>query len=77
MRVVRASELGEYLYCRRAWWLHQVRGYASSEGQRLAEGTAAHGGHGRRVTLAWGLRVLSILLFIAALVVILGPLLWR
>jgi hypothetical protein len=77
MRVIRASEVSEYLYCRRAWWLHQVRGYTSSQGQRLAEGTSAHSGHGRRVGLVWWLRILSIVLFIAALVVLLRPLLWR
>lgn len=73
LRVVRASELGEYLYCRRAWWLHQVRGYASSKGQRLAEGTAAHAGHGRQVGLAAALRVLAVLLFIVAVWLLVAP----
>ena len=77
MRVIRASELGEYLYCRRAWWLHQVCGYASSQGQRLAEGTAAHSGHGRQVGLAAALRLLAVLLFIVAVALLLAPVVWR
>lgn len=77
MRVIRASELGEYLYCRRAWWLHQVRGYASSQGQRLAEGTAVHSRHGRQVGLAAALRLLAVLLFLAAVLLLLAPALWH
>ncbi len=53
-RTIRASELGEYSYCSRAWWYRHVikiapPDHASSE--RLARGVQAHKQHGRQV--AW------------------------
>ena len=70
MHTVRASEIGEYLYCHRAWWLHHVQGYSSTNVQVMAEGTETHAGHGRRVGLAAGLRALALLLFILAIVTV-------
>ncbi len=71
MRVIRASEIGEYVFCHRAWWLHQVQGLASANAPEMAAGTASHARHGRRVSLAAGLRALAVLLLLAALVVFL------
>ncbi len=68
MRVIRASEVGEYVFCRRAWWLHHSQGLASANVRELAEGTATHAGHGRQVALAGALRGLAALLVVAALV---------
>lgn len=59
MRVVRASEIGEYLYCRRAWWLGRVQGVASANVRELAAGTSAHRRHGRAVLAAGCLQLLA------------------
>ena len=67
MRVIRASEIGEYVFCHRAWWLHQVQGEASANTRELAAGTARHAQHGRQVSLAAALRLLAVLLLLAAL----------
>jgi hypothetical protein len=67
MRVIRASEVGEYVFCHRAWWLRHTRGLESANVRALAEGTAAHAGHGRRVALSAALRGLAVLVFVAAL----------
>jgi len=67
MRVIRASEIGEYVFCHRAWWLHQVQGQASANVRELAEGTARHARHGRQVIAADALRLLALLLVLAAL----------
>ena len=48
-QVIRASELGQYTYCARAWWLGRVLGYRSSNLERLAAGEAAHIRHGQKV----------------------------
>jgi CRISPR/Cas system-associated exonuclease Cas4 (RecB family) len=32
--MVSASELGEYVYCRRAWWLRRVMGIVPSDAAR-------------------------------------------
>lgn len=69
MRIIRASEIGEYVFCHRAWWLRHVQGYESANVRELAEGTAAHATHGRLVSTASGLRALALLLFIIALII--------
>jgi hypothetical protein len=67
MRAIRASEIGEYVFCHRAWWLHQVQGHASANVRELAEGTLRHARHGQRVIAAQALRLLAVLLLLAAL----------
>ncbi len=47
--IVRASELGEYEYCARSWWLHHVAGWETAYPERLERGTQAHAAHGRTV----------------------------
>ncbi len=77
MRVIRASEIGEYLYCHRAWWLHHIQGFASANTQALAGGTEAHAGHGRLVGAASALRALAVLLLLAAILVFVASVAWR
>jgi len=51
-RPVRASELGEHAFCRRAWWLRHERGVAPQSAARWAAGRAAHARHGHAVARA-------------------------
>ena len=53
---VRASEIGQYTYCARAWWLTQRQGVQSHQQEALAAGTHLHQRHGRRLRLAGMLR---------------------
>lgn len=69
MRVIRASEVGEYVYCARAWWLRRVAGLQPAGRKRRAAGTVLHARHGRRV------RASSLLLGMALLLLALGVLL--
>jgi len=48
-RLIRASEIGEYVYCRRAWWFHRVRGIDPQNVEELSRGMAVHRAHGRAV----------------------------
>jgi hypothetical protein len=73
-RIVRASELGEYEFCHRAWWLHYVQGQDSANLAQLAAGTARHARHGRRVGLALALRGLALLLALAGALALLAGL---
>jgi CRISPR/Cas system-associated exonuclease Cas4 (RecB family) len=70
VRVLRASELGEYSYCSRAWWYRHVLKIAppgrESEG-RLEAGTRAHNRHGRAVALSSTLRAIGIALALLGL----------
>jgi len=68
MRVIRASEIGAYLYCHRAWWYH-LQGIASENQQELSAGSGFHRSHGRRVLTATLLRAAGWILLLAALVV--------
>ena len=47
--IVRASEIGSYAYCARAWWLRRVKGYQPANLQDIERGNAVHLTHGRSV----------------------------
>ena len=64
--VLRASEIGTYLYCRRAWW-YRKEGVESENRAEMTTGTELHRRHGRKVLAAGLLRTLSLLLFLVAL----------
>ena len=69
MRTVRASEIGVYLYCRRAWW-YQRQGIENINQSELAAGKTLHERHGQRVIAAGCLRVLAWLLLLTGLAII-------
>ena len=69
-RVIRASEVGQYLYCARAWWLGSIQGAPSVNTRELAEGEAAHRRHGRTVWASRALIVLALALLLLALAII-------
>lgn len=48
-QTIRASEIGEYVYCHRAWWLKRFGGYRSSYVRELAAGRQYHEAHGALV----------------------------
>lgn len=63
---IRASEIGEYVYCRRAWWLRRVRGAASANIAQMQAGVRHHERHGRLVRHSiWAQRVAYVALFLA------------
>lgn len=64
--VIRASELGSYLYCRRAWW-YRKQGVESENQAELAGGTALHVQHGRKVIAAGLLQMAGFVLLLAAI----------
>ena len=71
-RIIRASEIGEYVFCHRAWWLHRVQGLESASRQQMELGVTRHQAHGRAVhravsfqRAAVALSALAVLLAIA------------
>lgn len=70
-RLLRASEVGEYVYCHRAWWLRAVEGLDPTNAAVLQAGTARHQRHARRVATSRALLIagmLALVLGLAALV---------
>jgi hypothetical protein len=60
--VIRASEIGQYVFCHRAWWLGSVQGYQPVDDRLLAAGTQTHLQHGRVVARALRWRQVGYLL---------------
>jgi len=65
-----ASELAEYLYCRRAWWYKNVRGLDSANIRRLQTGSRFHRQHGKRLRWLPWLRTLAYLLIFSAVAIV-------
>jgi hypothetical protein len=65
--LIRASEIGEYVFCRRAWWLHRVQGLESAHRAQMDTGIAQHREHGRAVQRADTLTRAAILLAVLAI----------
>jgi len=62
-RSISASEIGQFTFCRRAWWLARRQGSLPTNLDALARGEAQHRQHGRGVRFAWlGQAVARILL---------------
>lgn len=75
--VIRASELSQYAFCARAWWLGRVKGLRSANAAAMQGGTEQHRTHGRRVASAQRLRTLAVaLLVLAALILAAAVLTW-
>ncbi len=66
MRAIRASEIGAYLFCKRAWW-YQQQGIQSENEAELSGGSGFHRAHGRRVLAARLARVAGWIILLAAL----------
>jgi len=67
-QIIRASEVGQYAFCARAWWLGAVEGRTSANQPEMAAGEAAHRRHGQRVRSAVLLARLAYLLLALAVV---------
>jgi CRISPR/Cas system-associated exonuclease Cas4 (RecB family) len=69
--IIRASELSQYAFCARAWWLGRVKGYRSSNLAAMQQGEAQHRAHGRSVERYQRLRRLAaVLLLLAGLLIV-------
>ena len=66
MKTIRASEVGSYLFCARAWWYRQ-QGIEATNQAELTAGTELHRQHGRTVIASGLTRTLALILLLVAL----------
>ncbi len=69
MSVSRSSDIGSYLYCRRAWW-YRKQGIESENRAELAAGTELHQKHGRQVLASSLTRTVGFILLMIAIVLL-------
>ena len=69
MRPIRSSDIGSYLYCRRAWW-YRKQGVLSENQAELIAGTELHERHGRQVLASGLTRTLGMILLLIAVILL-------
>ena len=69
MKAIRSSEIGSYLFCKRAWW-YARQGEESTNKAEMKAGTHLHERHGRQVIAVSLTRVLAIIVMLVALVLL-------
>ena len=68
--IIRASEIGTYMFCNRAWWLKRQEGRASTNLIEMSRGTRRHAQHARTVQGASALQRVSYTLIALSLIFI-------
>ena len=62
--IIRASEIAQYAFCHRAWWLGTVQGYRPVTEAALISGTQAHARHGETVAASQHWRRIGVALLV-------------
>ena len=70
--LVRASDIGSWTFCNRAWWLSRVKDVPHRNPTLLQRGDDVHQAHGRQVARAYqlnrlGMTLIAISLLLAGL----------
>jgi len=69
MKTIRASEVGSYLYCARAWWYGR-KGIESTNQAEMTAGSDLHRLHGRQVIASALTRLLALIMLLVALILL-------
>jgi hypothetical protein len=76
-RIIRASEIGQYDFCAKAWWLGSIEGVQPSNVHELQAGTSAHEAHGRQVQRASQMQIAAFALVALGVVILILALFGR
>lgn len=76
MKTIRASEIGTYLYCQRAWW-YQSQGYQPENQAELVSGQSMHERHAGLVVQAGCLRILAYAFVLAGILLLVVYATWH
>jgi CRISPR/Cas system-associated exonuclease Cas4 (RecB family) len=66
MKIIKASEIGTYQFCNRAWWYH-LQGYEPENQAELAGGSEIHEKHSRVVVASNCLQVIAYAILLLAI----------
>ena len=64
--LIRASDIGQYVFCQRAWWLARIQQVPSSNLAEMAAGTATHAQHGQHTKTTQRLQQIGVALIVIA-----------
>jgi hypothetical protein len=68
MKIIRASEIGAYQFCNRAWW-YQLQGYEPDNKAELTGGSEIHEKHSRVVVASNCMQAVAYGLLLSAILV--------
>jgi hypothetical protein len=74
-RIIRASEIGTFLFCQRAWWF-ALRGLPSNNHRELAGGKLLHEQHGKQILATGCLKIIAYSLMGLSFALITAYLIW-
>ncbi len=74
--MVRASDIGAWTFCRRAWWLANVKKVSPTNTAALAQGDESHAKHGRLVERSYRLRRAGTILVLLGILLLALLLFW-
>lgn len=63
-RIIRVSEINQYVYCAKAWWLGAMEGVVPTNIREIEMGTLAHTRHGQDLIVASRMQRAAIGLFV-------------
>lgn len=72
MKIIRASEIGTYQFCHRAWW-YQQQGYEPDNKTELAGGNTMHQQHTQKVITS---NCLQLVAYASLLIAFLAAIIW-
>lgn len=75
--IIRASELAQFSFCQRAWWLAVAQGYPPKNQGTLSHGVSAHNRHFQHVQTAQRWHKASVFLLGGGGLLLLAVLLWQ
>jgi len=70
LRIIRASEIGTFCFCQRAWW-YQTHGMAAENLFELNQGTERHIRHNNSVFFLESLKLAGYILLIIGIAILL------
>lgn len=76
LALIRASELAQYSFCHRAWWLGTVKGLPSQSQAALERGTRHHKHHGGQIYAAKRWQQLGLILLACGMFLLVFTLVW-